>query len=469
MLSGVQITRLSLQEIVVPRFPSIHNPLSAAALLCIACTIAHAQPTNEDFKILADDREAGDMFGVAVAADRGVIVVGAVADDDNGDRSGAAYLFDSATGVQLAKLIPDDGEAGDEFGCAVAIRDGFVVVGARGDDDRGLNSGSAYLFDATTGTQLAKLLADDGGASDGFGVSVSIDDGLVAVGADLRYFAFGAAYVFDASTGDQVSQLLPEPFGAAWSYFGRSVAIENGLVAVGEPYRGQFGKHTGTAYVFDAASGDQVVQLLPESWNLFAQFGWSIAIDGGVVAVGAHQQNTDGVFSAGAGFLFDATSGSQLHMLAADDGVANDYLGTSIAISDGIVAIGAVGTDDNGAHSGAAYVFDAASGTQTAKLVPSDGAAEDHFGHSIAIAGGLVVAGSPQSDIENGANTGSAYLFDLAGCAADFNSDGDVNTLDVLTFLNAWAAGDAAADFNRDGSVNTLDVLAFLNAWTAGC
>ena len=54
-------------------------------------------------------------------------------------------------------------------------------------------------------------------------------------------------------------------------------------------------------------------------------------------------------------------------------------------------------------------------------------------------------------------------------CDADFNADGDVNTLDVLAFLNAWTAGDSAADFNGDGDVNTLDVLAFLNAWTAGC
>ena len=54
-------------------------------------------------------------------------------------------------------------------------------------------------------------------------------------------------------------------------------------------------------------------------------------------------------------------------------------------------------------------------------------------------------------------------------CPGDFNGDGDVNTLDVLSFLNAWAAGDPDADFNGDGTVNTLDVLAFLNAWAAGC
>jgi uncharacterized membrane protein len=54
-------------------------------------------------------------------------------------------------------------------------------------------------------------------------------------------------------------------------------------------------------------------------------------------------------------------------------------------------------------------------------------------------------------------------------CPADFNGDGEVNTLDVLAFLNAWSAGDPSADFNADGVINTLDVLAFLNAWGAGC
>ncbi|MFG0260004.1 MAG: GC-type dockerin domain-anchored protein, partial [Phycisphaerales bacterium JB041] len=56
-----------------------------------------------------------------------------------------------------------------------------------------------------------------------------------------------------------------------------------------------------------------------------------------------------------------------------------------------------------------------------------------------------------------------------SGCAGDFNGDGDVNTLDVLDFLNAWNAGEASGDFNEDGDINTLDVLDFLNAWNAGC
>ena len=81
---------------------------------------------------------------------------------------------------------------------------------------------------------------------------------------------------------------------------------------------------------------------------------------------------------------------------------------------------------------------------------------------------------------QHDAGTLSGGAFELAGgfwpaftvadpCVGDFNGDGTVNTLDVLAFLNAWAAGDSSADINGDGTVNTLDVLAFLNAWAAGC
>lgn len=81
---------------------------------------------------------------------------------------------------------------------------------------------------------------------------------------------------------------------------------------------------------------------------------------------------------------------------------------------------------------------------------------------SVAASIGLFRPGSPDE-----------VLFPAMGpegsCAADFNGDGIVNTLDFLAFLNAFSAGDPSADFNGDGVVNTLDFLAFLNAFNAGC
>lgn len=66
----------------------------------------------------------------------------------------------------------------------------------------------------------------------------------------------------------------------------------------------------------------------------------------------------------------------------------------------------------------------------------------------------------------------SAYargIHQRVNCPADFNGDGNVDTLDFLAFLNAFNSGDPRADFNEDGSVNTLDFLAYLNAFAAGC
>jgi hypothetical protein len=66
------------------------------------------------------------------------------------------------------KLVPDDGAAEDVFGTAVAIDDNTIVVGARYDDDNGSNSGSAYVFsdNGTSWPQVAKLVPDDGAAGD---------------------------------------------------------------------------------------------------------------------------------------------------------------------------------------------------------------------------------------------------------------------------------------------------------------
>ncbi|HRQ73398.1 MAG TPA: GC-type dockerin domain-anchored protein [Phycisphaerales bacterium] len=85
-------------------------------------------------------------------------------------------------------------------------------------------------------------------------------------------------------------------------------------------------------------------------------------------------------------------------------------------------------------------------------------------------------ADDPASEDTGVAGAGHAEVVDMGAfevqapdCAADFNGDGAVNTLDVLAFLNAYSAHDPRADFNGDGVVNTLDFIAFLNAFVAGC
>ena len=48
--------------------------------------------------------------------------------------------------VPQAKLLAADGAVSDSFGDTVSIDGNVAIVGASGDDDHGVSSGSAYIF-----------------------------------------------------------------------------------------------------------------------------------------------------------------------------------------------------------------------------------------------------------------------------------------------------------------------------------
>ncbi|MCH8152544.1 MAG: FG-GAP repeat protein, partial [Planctomycetes bacterium] len=204
------------------------------------------------FKLRADDGAPFDWFGHSVAISGTTGIVGAYS-------SGAAYLFDTTTGKQLAKLLPNGGALGN----SVAISSATAIVGAPGDD----NSGSAYLFDISdpaNPTQIAKLLADDGGSFDFFGHSIAISGATAIVGAlghDDNGYKSGSAYLFDISDPPnpvQTAKLLADD-GAMLDIFGNSVAISVTTAIVGasgddDACPGDPFCNSGSAYLFDAAA-----------------------------------------------------------------------------------------------------------------------------------------------------------------------------------------------------------------------
>ncbi len=127
-------------------------PAVAALCFCFVggTTPAYADLGDQLFKLLPDDGAINDQFGISVAISGATAIVGAPFDDDNGSQSGSAYLFDTTTGVLITKLLPDDGAEGDRFGRSVGISGNIAIVGAHFDNDNGLQSGSAYLFDASS-------------------------------------------------------------------------------------------------------------------------------------------------------------------------------------------------------------------------------------------------------------------------------------------------------------------------------
>jgi hypothetical protein len=155
------------------------------------------------------------LFGYSVSIDGSTVVIGAHYDDDDvkGPNRGSAYVFARDTAgdlasnwTQIAKLTADDGAVNDNFGYSVSIDGDTMVIGAWKDGDKGLDSGSAYVFtrdtpgDLTSNwTQVDKLTAGDGAVNDRFGYSVSIGGNTVVIGAiwdDDKGSASGSAYVF---------------------------------------------------------------------------------------------------------------------------------------------------------------------------------------------------------------------------------------------------------------------------------
>jgi hypothetical protein len=172
-------------------------------------------------KLLASDGQKGDNFGHSVDTVTGAVAVGAPYDDDNGTNSGSAYLFGWYLSgfTERDKLLACAGAPFDYFGWSVAIGHSLeppygadrILVGVPMDDDYGDSSGSAYLFqwhdNDTPGDGLddfwfhrGKLRALDAQPGDDFGAAVAMSGQTAMVGAPDHDFGVGpgsgAAYVF---------------------------------------------------------------------------------------------------------------------------------------------------------------------------------------------------------------------------------------------------------------------------------
>ena len=384
--------------------------ISVLAVLPIIISPAHAQIT-QTHKLTGSDAVAYDYFGNSVGISGEIVIAGA--------RS-AGYLFDVTTGQPLAKLTPSDPEVPDFFGFSVDISGDAAIVGASGDDALGYNTGSAYLFDVHTGHQRAKLTASDAEEWDLFGKAVAIgkDTAIVAAeGDDEAGRNAGSVYVFDVHSGSQVAKLIASDTSTN-DAFGRSVSISGNIAIVGAVGNGD----GGSAYLFDIRNGKQLAKLTASDRAKGFFFGESVSISGDLAIVGALGDDHQG-FRTGSAYLFDVHSGDQLAKLVASDAAEIDYFGHSVSISGDVAIVGAYGDDDGGGQSGAAYLFDVSdpvNPVEIAKISASDAAFKLNFGSSVAVRGDTAFVGSPA----HRPYLSSAYLFVVP----------EPSTLVVLTF-----------------------------------
>ena len=348
------------------------------------------------------------------------------------DDRGARYPITIDPTAQQAYLKPSNTGVGDNFGWSVAVSGDTVVVGTRnedsnatgidgnGADNSATESGAAYVFVRSNGqwTQQAYLKASNTGDGDQFGFSVAVAGDTVAIGAPFE---------------------------------------DSSATGVNGDGSNNSATESGAAYVFvrSGATWSQQAYLKASNTGGGDQFGFSVAVSGDLVIVGAPNEasNATGVNGnqadnsaelAGAAYVFVRSSAvwTQQAYLKASNAEEFDQFGWDVAASVGTVLVGApyedsssIGvnndqTNDEVTDSGAAYAFASSNGvwSQQAYLKASNTGPSivtgepDSFGYSVAISADTIVVGAPYEDSnatgvngsgsnENAVDSGAAYVF----------------------------------------------------------
>ena len=355
-------------------------------------------------------------FGIAVALSDGFAVMGTPHESTFGFDAGAAYVFQSTPSgwVEIAQLFGEDAgsDENEEFGDSVAISGHTILISAPGDE----GSGAVFVFDydGVAWNQTAKLSETSSGLL--FGGAVAIEGDRAMIGVVGENNRTGAAYIFERS-GSVWSETarLAALGGVQDDEFGRSVALSGGFALVGAPGRQA---DLGAAYVFDSAMGwAQVETLNPSNPKANKRFGFAVGLDGQTAVVGAWGDDTMGS-SSGAAYVFEenASTWAEVIQLVPADGHAAQRFGRSIAIGTQTIVVGS--PEDN---PGSAYVFrEGQNGwTHEAKLLASDSSVFDHFGSGVAVAGEVILVGAHSASGPHG-DLGAAYLFQATPFATPY-------------------------------------------------
>ncbi len=409
-------------------------------------------------------------------------------------------IYPAATITELAYGKPLAPSEGAQFGATLAVSGDWLAVGAPGmnssargfggdEEDRSASqAGAAYLFkrDGSSYRQVEFVKPHNADEDDYFGYALAMAGDLLVVGAfgedggspgvngrdDNTLPTSGAAYVFRLTDGkwEQEAYLKPNVPGSG-AEFGRALATDGKRIVVGEwhdknsargvdpPTHDEDAIYSGAAYVFEQRGGDwtQVAYLKASNADIGDSFGYSVAVSGDWVVVGAPEEqslsggaapdsrNNQG-FAPGAAYAFSYDADNDRWFEAAYLKAASpdefDRFGYSVAVSETRIAVGAQAeasdtaginpkVNNKAEKSGAVYVFEPASGSpsdskpadkfswkQTHFIKAANSDSGDQFGAELRLLGDTLVVGAPQESGGQRGLTASPANNDAIGAGA---------------------------------------------------
>jgi uncharacterized repeat protein (TIGR01451 family) len=345
--------------------------------------------------------QPGGQFGCSVNLHNGTLAVGAHLD---GPGSVTLCPQGATETKDCHKILPADGHPGDEFGRSVAVDKNWIIVGSPFAN----GSGAVYIYDRDL-TLHQKLTVSDGSRGDQFGATLALSNDTLIVGAlnnaGTTGSLSGAVYVFhwDGHTW-ALSQKLTAGDARPFDNFGFSLAVDGNVVVIGAPFHEGTGANSGEAYVFEwnGKTWSQTARLTASDAAAGDEYGSAVAVSGNFLAVGARADDMNGMQDAGSAYVYERSGSSWRDAAHLFGQAAGDRFGVAVSMDGDQLLIGALLHNGNGQpESGAAYLYQRLAGTWVQSGAPILGtAAGDRFGQAVSIDRGDLLVGAYLGDTD---------------------------------------------------------------------
>ncbi|MCB0482640.1 MAG: T9SS type A sorting domain-containing protein [Flavobacteriales bacterium] len=337
----------------------------------------------KDTVLFASDSTLNDFVGTSIDKDGDYIVTGAQlkfginANNDTVPGAGAAYVFKLSGGVwsQVQKLQPSKLDTGMRFGASVSIKDSFIVVTAPLDDfdendtNKANDAGSCFIYKLNSqGTWVFrdKIVAYDRGMGIRFGQSAIVQKDFLAIGCintttdstgKNGLTAAGAVYIYNLVNDSFQFVHKLTPFSRkAYDWFGFSIDADSNQLLVGAPSRRQIDPFTnlpmidaGGVFLFRKDSNGiwkYRQEMIANDISISDKYGTTVALGNGSLLVGAVGEDYLNIPDAGSVYLhFRPINGfyyGQKKIGANDASYFGDYFGKSLGVVDSTYFVGSV-------------------------------------------------------------------------------------------------------------------------------
>lgn len=320
----------------------------------------------------------------------------------------------SAQYSQDAKVVSENREGRAEYGTAVAIHNDYAVVGAAREN---IASGAAYIYhkdgDGDWSFQQSVSAADPNEGAE-YGGGAKINDNIMVIAAGRANVSgldrTGALYVYqlNGSTWEYDTKLVAGDISseAKMGMNPTSLDMEGTTIVAGAPGENVW---TGSVYVFEksGATWTQMQKLMNPNPQENDVFGIGVAIEGDYMVVGASEEDN----TKGAAHIFKKNSSGvweHVQKIIASDAMAQGYFGTSVAISNTRIAVGAYG---HAGGEGATYIFEddgTNNWTETQKITASLPSSEANFGWNCILQNDYLIVSAPHP---YGSEKGEVYVY----------------------------------------------------------